>query len=157
MLIIYSCAWLHNPPPLPHFSGTTEIGNLCNDKYCYMSELLALEATATNTGPLRFKPATPLVLSAWQQAFKEHPDQAFVHYILSGLSHGFHIGADRAYLSLHPGPGNLTSVSQQPQLVEAHIAEEVGMGRLIVPLLDHLASQCHCSQSPSHISRANGG
>lgn len=104
-----------------------------------------MEATATHTGPKCFKPATPLVLLAWQQALKEHPDPAFVHYILSGLSHGFHIGADRACLSLRRGPANFASVRQHPQLVEAHIAEEVAAGRLLGPVPDHLVPLCHSS------------
>ena len=87
-----------------------------------MSDLEALEATATGHGPPNFQPATPLSVAAWEEALKAHPDQVFVHYILAGIKCGFHIGADRTALSLHPAPGNLVSVYQHPLLVEAHIS-----------------------------------
>ena len=110
-----------------------------------MSDLRTMEETATNTGPQCFQPATPFVVKAWQQALAMHPDQAFAHYILHGLQRRFHIGADRAGLSLRPGPGNFPSVCQHPHLVQAHIAEEANKGWLLGPLPGHLVPLCHCS------------
>lgn len=110
-----------------------------------MPDLEALEATATGFGPSTFRPVTPLSLAAWEQALKLHPDQSFVHYILSGIKYGFHIGADRASLSLKPATGNLPSVHQHPQLVQKHITEEVSAHRLLGPLPDHLVAHCHAS------------
>ena len=112
--------------------------NICSGRYTYMSDLRTMEETATNTGPQCFQPATPFVVKAWQQALAMHPDQAFAHYILHGLQRRFHIGADRAGLSLRPGPGNFPSVCQHPHLVQAHIAEEANKGRLLGPLPGHL-------------------
>ena len=111
----------------------------------YMSDLRTIEATATHTGPQCFRPATPLAVAAWQQALAAHPDKAFAHYILSGMRHGFHIGADQACLSLRPGPGNFPSVRQHPDLVDVHIAEEIEKGRLMGPIPEHLIPPCHCS------------
>ena len=111
----------------------------------YMSDLRTIEATATHTGTQCFRPATPLAVAAWQQALAAHPDKAFAHYILSGMRHGFHIGADRACLSLRPGPGNFPSVRQHPDLVDVHIAEEIEKGRLMGPIPEHLIPPCHCS------------
>ena len=104
-----------------------------------------MEATATHTGPQSFQPATPLVVVAWQQALVAHPDKAFANYIESGMHHGFHIGAHRAYLSLRPGPWNFPSVLQHPDLVEDHIAEEIEKGRLMGPIPENLIPLCHCS------------
>ena len=111
----------------------------------YMSHLRTMEATATHTGPQSFQPATPLVVVAWQQALVAHPDKAFANYIESGMHHGFHIGAHRAYLSLRPGPWNFPSVLQHPDLVEDHIAEEIEKGRLMGPIPENLIPLCHCS------------
>ena len=132
-------------PGLSPYIGLLQVGNLYKDHYIYMGDLIALEATATGCGPTSFRPATPLSISAWQQALLTHPDQSFVQYILSGIRVGFHIGADRASLSLRPGPGNLPSVLQHPQLVEAHIAEEVAACRFLGPIPQHLAVHCHSS------------
>ena len=136
------------------------LGNLCRGRYRYMSDLEALEATATGHGPPNFQPATPLSVAAWEEALKAHPDQVFAHYILAGIKCGFHIGADRTALSLHPAPGNLVSVYQHPLLVEAHISEEARRGRLLGPLPEHLAIHCHASPiglipKPHH--QGNGG
>ena len=106
-----------------------------------MSDLLTMEATATHTEPQCFQPAT----AAWQQALAAQPDKAFARYILSGMRHGFLIGADRTCLSLRPGPGNFPSVLQHPDLVKAHIAAEIEEGRLMGPVPGHLVPLCHCS------------
>lgn len=126
-------------PPL----GMCAIGNLCQGHYRYMADLEALEATATGLSPSIFQPATPFSLTALEQALKAHPDKTFMHYILSGIKSGFHIGADRVAMSLRPAPGNLVSVNQHCQLVGQHIGEEVSACRLLGPLPAHLAIHCH--------------
>jgi hypothetical protein len=54
----------------------------------YMSDLQALEATATHTG---FQAATPLQLAQWDEALAE---QSYACYIRTGIWEGFYIGAD---------------------------------------------------------------
>ena len=110
-----------------------------------MSDLQALEATATHAGPKCFQAATPLQLAQWDEALAEHPDQSFARYVRTGIRDGFHIGADRAKLSLLPGPGNFQSVYSHTHLVQAHIAKEVAEGRLLGPIPEHLAPLCHTS------------
>ena len=61
-----------------------------------LAGLLLFEATAAGRGPAVFRPATPLVLAAWERALAGHPDQRFSRYILAGIAKGFHIGADRS-------------------------------------------------------------
>ena len=126
-------------------TGTSPVGNLLGGCYKYMSDLLALEATATGRGPRNFCPLSPLAIPAWQQALASHPDRIFTAYILTGIQAGFHIGADRASLSLRRGPDNMPSVREHPHIVEAHIAAEVGAGRLLGPLPGPLAGLCHSS------------
>ena len=52
-------------------------------------------------------------------------------------------------MSLQPGLGNFPSVYIHTHLVEAHVAEEVGKGRLLWPIPEHLAPLCHTS--PIHL------
>ena len=98
-----------------------------------MDDLVQLESHATGLGPRVFRPATPLRLPAWQKALAGHPDERFRDYILDGITHGFHIGCDRA-VRLRPCPSNMPSVQQHPQLVAAQIRAEVEAGRLLGPL-----------------------
>ena len=104
-----------------------------------MSDLQALEATATHAGPQCFQAATPLQLAQWDVALAEHPDQSFARYIRMGIREGFHIGADLAKLALQPGPRYFPSVYSHTHLVEAHIAKEVAEGHLLGPIQEHLS------------------
>lgn len=74
----------------------------------------------------------------WQQSLADHPDKQFSSYILQGLAHGFHIGVDRS-IALRPSRGNMPSVREQPQLVQAHIQAEFEARCLLGPLPPHLA------------------
>ena len=116
------------------------IGNVVEGRYRYMSDLFNLEAASTGQGPHNFRPATPLCLPAWRQALANHPDSAFVHYILNGIAHG----ADRA-VQFVSSRRNMPSVQQQPLLVAAHINEELVAGRVLGPLPPHLAKLTHTS------------
>ena len=122
-------------------------GNITsNGQYKYSADFLALEATATGDGPPNFVPATPLRLSAWQEALAGHPDDChFAQYILQGINKGFHIGAIRSTVSFQSRPHNMPTVPQYPQLVLAHLQDEVQAGHVLGPLPDHLARLCHIS------------
>ena len=108
-------------------------------------DLLSLEATATGQGPQCFRPATPLVLPAWELALRTHPDRQFADYILSGIHKGVHIGTDRTK-RLHPArDGNLPSVQSLATLASQHIQQESSTGRLLGPLPQLLVSDCQVS------------
>ena len=70
-----------------------------NGTYNYTQDLLALEEKRPNIAPnlplLGKSITSPLIVSNWRSALQSHPDQAFVQYILQGLTHGFHVGFDR--------------------------------------------------------------
>ena len=91
---------------LPHSAGNC----LPNGKYCYMSDLVALNDKIP-PNPLKPIPElqtieTPLKLEVWGQALSNHPDYGFVHYIyVLGLA-----------LTTHHAPPHLPRVtcSQQP-------------------------------------------
>ena len=92
---------------------------MVDGQYSYMEDLLKLEETATGHGQGTFRPASPLRQLAWQRALVDHPDKRFSHYLLWGISNGFHIGADRT-IALRTNVTNMPLV-QQPQLEEAHL------------------------------------
>ena len=117
---------------------------MIDGRYRYMADLLSLEHAATGWGPSCFRPSTPLRPQAWRNALAQHPDKRFTEYILRGISHGFHIGADRSH-EFRPCHGNMSSVGEQPQLVEAHIRSERASGRVLGPLPSHLARLTHTS------------
>ena len=120
-------------------------GNIVKDKYKYMSDLQALEATASGCGPQCFSPATLLAKQAWQWALADHPDRDFVKYLLIGMECGFHIGADRSRAMSPSRQGNLPSVREHPELVAEHLATAKEAGRLLGPLPSHLANLCQVS------------
>lgn len=65
-----------------------------------MSNMAALEVTATHAGSLTFQLAS-LILSAWGvEELVSHPAQSLATCILSSLQRGFYIRPDRALLSL---------------------------------------------------------
>ena len=131
------------PPPLP--ADYPVPGNIVAGKYRYMSDLQALEATASGSGPNCFCPSTPLVQQAWRHALEQHPDRDFVQYLLTGMQCGFHVGARRSSVMSSSAQGNLPSVRQHPQLVAEHLATEREAGRLLGPLPSHLAELCQVS------------
>ena len=90
-----------------------------------MEDLLALEATGTGLGAAPFAPASPLKPAAWRKYLATHPNQCFASYIVSGTQRGFHIGVNRAAVRLNSADRNLRSVSQNPQVVEQYVQEEV--------------------------------
>ena len=65
------------------------------DLYQYTKDLTRLETCRTGTNCALLEEATvnttPLRVSAWEQASADHPDKEFIRYILTGISHGFHI------------------------------------------------------------------
>ena len=71
---------------------------------------------------------TPLKLQAWQEALEDFPDKAFAEYILRGIQAGFRIGFNAGLMSRK---GNLSSASDQPDVVEKYLHEELQARRLI--------------------------
>lgn len=89
---------------------------------------------------------TPLKLQAWQEALTDHPDTDFSGYILRGIQTGFRIGFDAGLVSLRSRQGNLASVSDQPEVVEKYLHEEIQANRLIrVHQADLEALSIQCS------------
>ena len=72
------------PPPLPLISA-----------FCYTQDLLQLEACRSSREQVLPGHAriimTPLMVAAWEQALRRHPDRPFCDYIVRGILEGFHV------------------------------------------------------------------
>ena len=75
---------------------------------------------------------TPLNRLAWELALASHPDQAFVQYLLRGISEGFRIGFDRT-CPLQSTSRNMHSAREHPEVVQAYLHKERLAGRLLSP------------------------
>lgn len=108
-----------------------------NGTYTYTRDLLELEQKRPAIPPLLpilgRTITSPLVVHNWSAALENHPDQEFVHYILQGLTQGFHIGFARE-LKCRSAKNNMKSALQNPDPVEKYLAEELQAGRVVGPL-----------------------
>lgn len=108
-----------------------------NGTYNYTQDLLALEEKRPNIAPnlplLGKSITSPLIVSNWRSALQSHPDQAFVQYILQGLTHGFHVGFDRG-VKCKSSRNNMRSALENPYPVDEYLAEELQAGRIVGPL-----------------------
>ena len=98
------------------------------DKYVYTKDLLALEAGTPKVPPLLLvlgkSISSPLIVNNWKVALRNHPDHAFVNYILQGLTHSFHIGFDRE-TKCRSTRNNMKSALDNPGPVDKYLEEEL--------------------------------
>ena len=66
---------------------------------------------------------------------QDHPDRAFVNYLLTGIREGFRIGFNRQH-SCRRAMGNMGSALTNPQPVADFLRTELTAGRIIGPLAD---------------------
>ena len=77
---------------------------------------------------------TPLKVEQWQLLLQNHPNQALVQYILSGIREGFRVGFNYGKVVYKPAKGNLLSAAMNTEVVTAYLQEEVLLGRVVGPL-----------------------
>ena len=111
---------------------------LPNGKYCYMSDLVALN-NKIPLNPLKPIPElqtikTPLKLEVWGEALSNHPDYGFAHYILEGVYNGFRIGFDYTSCTTTPAMGNMLSAAQHADVISEYLKRECAEGRILGPL-----------------------
>ena len=83
------------------------------------------------TNHLTSKPRTPIDLHTLQRELKFHPDQAFVQTLLHNLGHGCNIGFNGPQFTHFSN--NLPSSFQHPSILDANIATECNLGRMLGP------------------------
>ena len=111
---------------------------ICAGVYRYTQDLLRLDEANCREVPLHHRQLQGLgsPLSAcwerWRESFKDHPDRAFVGYILSGLQHGFRVGFDYT-CPLHPARQNMQSAKHHPAVIEEYVQDKRLHGRILIP------------------------
>ena len=91
---------------------------------------------------------TPLDPTAWEIALHDHPDRAYVRFLLTGIKEGFRIGFNQS-APLQSATANMPSALEHPQVVRKYLKEELGRGRLLGPF----GAEELRSLPPLHINR----
>ena len=106
--------------------------------YPYTHDLIQLELRGS-TGQRTQVPqhaqniVTPLIAEHWAIALEEHPDQAFVRYIVTGITKGFHIGFDHSSKRVYSSTQNMQSALRNPGPVVAYLEAELAANRIVGP------------------------
>ena len=105
--------------------------------YPYTADLICLDGArplGRNPIPeLLSSVSTPLVTQKWAYALQNHPDQAYVNYILEGLEHGFRKGFNRNS-RLNSAKSNMQSAILHPKVITEYLQKEIKLGRMIGPI-----------------------
>ena len=86
---------------------------------------------------------TPLRRSQFEIELAQHPDKAWISWLLDGIKHGVRIG--------YFGPRqpllsrNLTSANLHPHIITEELQKEVSAGRIIRPFATNPLPSLHCS------------
>ena len=71
---------------------------------------------------------TPLKLKEWEEGLLTHPDKKCVGYVCEGIRDVFRIGFNYTTSICRSATGNMKSVQEHKEVVEAYV---VGRGRLV--------------------------
>ena len=107
-------------------------GQVYEGKYLYLDHLQALDACRPQRSRgvlLRWedRASTPLKLCQWSHELADHPDKAYVQYLLQGIERGFRIGFNRAQ-PLHSASSNMPT--RNPEVIYDYIDRELSLGRI---------------------------
>ena len=103
--------------------------------YHYTADLLCLSFSRPrchNCWTAIREVVSPLQPEAWEIALQPHPDKAFSCLLTEGLREGFRIGFDRRIL-LKPALQNMQSAHDHPEVIDAYLAKECSLGRMLGP------------------------
>ena len=121
-------------------------GNIREGCYRYIGDLLCLDSYIPVEQQIQWpRGPTPMQLDNLSPYLSCHPDQSFASYIRRGFVEGFRIGFDRSAVSLHSDHRNHPSSLANPAVVEAHIQNEIQLGRLVGPIPAAMVSQVQSS------------
>ena len=106
---------------------------------------MALEKCRPLTTPIqvgsRSNVTMPLHYEIWAEQLSDHPDRAFVSYIVTGLREGFRIGFNRA----HPTSSAASNFpTTHKDVVHDYLSKKVALDRMF-PLYPPLSQQIHVS------------
>lgn len=101
---------------------------------------------------------TPLKVAGWEKRLRRHRDEAFVAYILRGLSHDFHLGVQEEGL-FEPARCNMPSAIWNPEVIEDYFRKEVREGNMLGTFSPETAPKVHINRfeaNPRNNSSGNG-
>lgn len=67
------------------------------------------------------------------------------HTLVQGMQHGFRIGFDWKERFGKPAKSNMLSAEQNPEVVDAYLAKEVTVGRVVALSAEHQLTEVHIS------------
>ena len=119
-------------------------------RYRYSVDLAALDQCRTAT-PIRLPYSldhivTPLSWRSWQASLANHPDRAFVNWVVAGIRDGFRIGYDYSRGRPKSSRRNLISALEKPQVIREYLARECAGGRIMGPFATSELPQLHVSR-----------
>ena len=125
-------------------------------RYQYTDQLLYLEQDGvkheleSNLPEPLGRVVTLLKVEAWKTYLTNHPDRAFVDYLLRGIRLGFRIGCKSQASLLKSSKANMVSTIQHPQVVSEYTEKEVQANHmyLVGAAHDDLAKKIHCGVIP---------
>ena len=135
---------------LDNISSVESSRSTCQNQVV-VSDLLTLETcrplpdTCSAISPQALPIITPLLPHQWEE-FSQHPDQRLVSYVVSGLTHGFHIGYQRQGCSRMSGKRNMVSAVQHPGPDQQYLASEQEAGRIAGPFREQEVPEVHVSR-----------
>ncbi len=106
--------------------------------YSYTTDLLTL-ASRSLSCPL---PAVdgwshvqcPMVPELWGECLANHPDRAYVKFLVQSLREGFRIGFRHGLVSCHSAASNMQSADVRPDVIKDFLVAELAAGQVLGPV-----------------------
>ncbi len=73
---------------------------------------------------------TPLLWQQWEKELEEHPDRAWVEFLIRGVRHGFRVGHDQSTTVLKVQRGSMYKTSQHKGIVSDYLQNELRERRI---------------------------
>ena len=101
---------------------------------------------------------SPLNFELFEAELTLYPDRAKANFVLQGIKEGFRLGCDKP-VTLKSATRNKLSAYQRSSVIDAYLANEVGLGRVAGPFDAPPMQDLHVSSFgviPKKGSRKNG-
>lgn len=113
-----------------------------HEHYRYTGDLMVLDGRRPSSRlqlpDWLTKVVTPLVWAEWYRQLQDHPDSTYKHYILEGIRQGFRVGFRYGSYANQSTKKNMRSALDNPEVVDRYLANEVGLKRVVGPIVPTL-------------------
>jgi len=89
---------------------------------------------------------TPLCANRWRDALADHPDRAYVSYIVGGIELGFRIGFRANSVTCKSSLKNMPSATHCVQKIDEFLATECAEGRVLGPFDPSVVPNVHINR-----------